>query len=62
MKDLCSAMEAALKCLQKGPDTAKDIELKDVMPNLIRHFKTKIKILFKPAEKGKQNSGAGIHQ
>ena len=50
-KDLCAAMEAALKCLQKGSDATEDIELKDVMPNLIRHFQTKMKILFKPAEK-----------
>ena len=50
-KDLCAATEAALKCLQKHSDTTEDVELKDVMPNLIRHFKAKIKILFKPAEK-----------
>ena len=50
-KDLCAAMEAALKCLQKGPDAMEDMELKDIMSNLIRHFKTKMKILFKPAEK-----------
>ena len=28
-KDLCAAMEAALKCLQKGSDVAEDMELKD---------------------------------
>ena len=50
-KDLHAAMEAALKCLQKGSDAAEDVELKDVMPNLIKHFKIKLKILFKPAEK-----------
>ena len=50
-KDLCAAMEAALKCLQKGSDAAEDVELKDVMPNLIKHFKTIMKILFEPAEK-----------
>ena len=50
-KDLCAAMETALKCLQKGSDAAEDVELKDVMPNLIKHFKTKMKILFKLAEK-----------
>ena len=44
-------MEAALKHLQKGSDAAEDVELKDVMPNLIKHFKTKMKILFEPAEK-----------
>ena len=41
-KDLCAAMEAAFKCLQKGSDAAEDVELKDVMPNLIKYFKTKI--------------------
>ena len=50
-KDLCAAMEAALKHLQKGSDAAEDMELKDIMPNLIKQFKTKMKILFKPAEK-----------
>ena len=50
-KDLCAVMEAALKHLQKGSDAAEDMELKDVMPNLIKHFKTKMKIFFKPAEK-----------
>ena len=55
-KDLCAAMEAALKCLQKGPDAAEDVELKDIMPNLIRHFKTKMKILFKPAEKANRTA------
>ena len=50
-KDLCAAMEAALKHLQKGSDATEDVELKDIMPNLIKHFKTKMKILFEPAEK-----------
>ena len=50
-KDLCAAMETALKHLQKGSDAAEDMELKDLMPNLIRHFKAKMKILFEPAEK-----------
>ena len=49
-KDLYAAMEAALKCLQKGSDATEDIELKDIMHNLIKHFKTKMKILFKLAE------------
>ena len=55
-KDLCAAMEAALKCLQKGSDTAEDVELKDIMPNLIRHFKAKMKILFQPAEKANRTA------
>ena len=55
-KDLCTAMEVALKHLQKGPDAAEDMELKDIMPNLIRHFKTKMKILFKPAEKANRTA------
>ena len=50
-KDLHAATEAALKCLQKGSDATEDVELKDIMPNLIKYFKTKMKILFKPAEK-----------
>ena len=50
-KDLCAAMEEALKCLQKGSDPKEDVMLKDIMPNLIRHFKAKMKILFEPAEK-----------
>ena len=50
-KNLHAAMEAALKHLQKGSDVTEDVEMKDVMPNLIRDFKTKMKILFKPAEK-----------
>ena len=50
-KDLHAATEAALKHLQKGSGTTEDVELKDVMPNLIRHFKAKMKILFEPAEK-----------
>ena len=49
-------MEAALKCLQKGSDAREDMELKDVMPNLVRHFKTKIKILFEPAEKANRTA------
>ena len=55
-KDLCTAMEVALKCLQKGSDTAEDVELKDIMPNLIRHFKTKMKIFFTPAEKANRTA------
>ena len=51
-KDLHAVTEAAIKCLQKDHDTAADdIELKDIMPNLIRHFKTKMKIMFEPTEK-----------
>ena len=45
-KDLHAAMEAALKYLQKGSDAAEN-----VMPNLIKHFKTKMKIFFKMAVK-----------
>ena len=55
-KDLCAATEAALKHLQKGSDAAEDVELKDVMPNLIRHFKAKMKILFEPAEKANRTA------
>ena len=51
-KDLCATTEAAIKCLQKGDATPEDdVELKDMVANLIKHFKSKIKIIFKPAEK-----------
>ena len=51
-KDLHATTEAAIKCLQKGNAASKDeVELKDVMPNLIKHFKSKMKIIFEPAGK-----------
>ena len=51
-KDLCATTEAAIKCLQKCDAASEDeVELNDIMPNLIKHFKYKMKIVFEPAEK-----------
>ena len=55
-KDLHAAMEATLKHLQKGSDATEDMELKDVILNLIKHFKTKMKILFELAEKANRTA------
>ena len=56
-KDLHAATEAAIKCLQKGDATPEDdIKLKDVMANLIKHFKSKMKTIFEPAEKANRRA------
>ena len=56
-KDLCVTTEAAIKCLWKGDAASKDeVELKDVMLNLIKHFKSKMKIIFEPAEKANRRA------
>ena len=51
-KDLHATTEAAIKCLQKGDAAPEDeVELKYTMANLIKCFKSKMKIIFEPAEK-----------
>ena len=51
-KDLHATTEAAIKHLQKGDAAPEDeVELKNVMANLIKHFKSKMKIIFEPAKK-----------
>ena len=45
-KDLHAATEAAIKHLQKGDAAPEDnVELKDMMANLIKNFKSKMKVI-----------------
>ena len=56
-KDLHATTEAAIKHLQKGDAAPEDeVELKLIMANLIKHFKSKMKTVYEPAEKGNRRA------
>ena len=55
-KDLRKAAETAVERLQKGKEAPGGIKLDDVMRDLVAHFKTKMKIPFKPAAKVSRKS------